>query len=151
MPDSPHPRRRITIGFLIAGCVNVFGSLVVSAGFTNTLLSSTDPVVFSRFGIIAIMLWGLAYVSVSRAYPYVPWLLLVFTLEKLVYTVAWLVWLLRYGDKLPSLFSQSFPTAAFFATYGLVDFAFGVFFAWVAILAFRQPAARGGEIARAAL
>jgi hypothetical protein len=142
--DSPHPRRSITIGFLIGGGVNVFGSLLVSAGFTNTLLRSTDPVVFSNFGIIAIMLWGLAYVSVSRAYPQVPYLLLVFTVEKLVYTVAWIVWLMRYGDTLPALFSQSFLTATFFATYGVVDFAFGVFFASVSILTFRQrPADRG--------
>jgi hypothetical protein len=138
MADSPHPRRLITIGFLVGGCVNFFGSLLVSAGFTNTLLRSMDPVVFSNFGIIAIMLWGLAYVSVSRAYPQVPYLLLVFTLEKLVYTVAWIVWLMRHGDTLPALFSQSFLTATFFATYGVVDFAFGVFFAWVAFLVFRQ-------------
>ena len=139
MPDSPHPRRWITIGFLIGGCVNVFGSLLVAKGFTNTLLSSSDPVVFSHFGIIAIMLWGLAYISVSRAYPRVPWLLLVFTLEKLVYTAAWIVWLLEYRDRLPGIFSQSFLTGAFFATYGLVDFGFGLFFACVALAVFRQP------------
>ena len=133
-----HPRRIITIGFIIAGCVNFFGSLLVSAGFTNRFPASLDPVVFSNFGFVAIMLWGLAYVAVSRSYHHVPYVVIVFVIEKLIYTLAWIAWLFRSGDQLRGLFSEAPLTATFFSTYGLVDFSFGVFFAWVAANTLRQ-------------
>ena len=135
-----HLRSPITLGFQIAGCVNVFGSLLVSAGFTNRLLTSLDPVVFSNFGLVAIMLWGLAYVAVSRSYQHVPYLVMVFALEKFVYTIIWLVWMSRFSERLPDVLSQAPMTAVFFYTYGLVDFLFGVFFAWVGVTTLRQRA-----------
>jgi hypothetical protein len=133
MNGNEHPRRKATIGFIIAGCVNFFGSLLVSAGFTNRTLTALDPIVFSNFGIIAIMLWGMAYVAVSKSYPHVPYVVMVFAVEKLVYTIIWIRWMARFVHELPGLFSQAPLTAAFYSTYGLVDFSFGVFFAWVAL------------------
>ena len=137
---NQHPRRLITIGFLIAGGVNVFGSLLVSGGFTNRLARSLDPVVFSNFGFIAVMLWGLAYIAVSRSYQYVPYVVIVFAIEKVVYTIIWIRWISRFSDRLPGVFSEEPMTGAFYQTYGLVDFLFGVFFAWVAITTLRQRA-----------
>lgn len=133
-------RPSITLGFQVAGCVNVFGSLLVSAGFTNRLLPSLDPVVFSNFGLIAIMLWGLAYMAVSRSYQHVPYLIMVFALEKLVYTIIWIVWMSRFAKRLPGVVSDAPMTGIFFYTYGVVDFLFGVFFAWVAVTTLRQRA-----------
>jgi hypothetical protein len=133
-----HLRSPITLGFQIAGCVNVFGSLLVSSGFTNQLLASLDPVVFSHFGLIAIMLWGLAYVAVSRSYQHVPYLVMVFALEKLVYAIIWMVWMSRFAGRLPGVLSDAPMTGIFFYTYGIVDFLFGVFFAWVAVTTLRQ-------------
>lgn len=138
MTIQQHPRRMITLGFIVGGCVNVFGSLLVSVGFTNRLPASLDPVVFSHFGFVAIMLWGLAYVAVSRSYQQVPSLVMVFALEKLVYTITWLLWMSRSADRIPGLFSEAPLTAAFFSTYGVVDFSFGVFFACVAASTLRQ-------------
>lgn len=137
MTIAQHPRRIMKIGFLIAGCVNFFGTLVVSMGFTNRLLMSLDPAVFSPFGLICIMLWGMAYVAVSKSYQYVPYVVLVFVVEKLVYTVAWIVWITRFGDQLSGLLSDAPMTGVFYMTYGLVDFSFGVFFAWVALTTLR--------------
>ena len=131
-------RSWVTIGFQIAGCVNIFGTLLISAGFTNRLLASLDPVVFSNFGLVAIMLWGLAYVAVSRSYFYVPYVVLVFALEKLVYAIIWIVWMCQQADRLPGVLSDAPMTGVFFYTYGLVDFLFGIFFAWVAITTLRQ-------------
>jgi hypothetical protein len=128
----------ITKGFWFAGAFNVLGVLVFSKLFTNTLLSSLDPVVFSWLGLVSIMLWGFAYCSVAKSYPFVPYLLLVFFVEKMVYTVAWLKWLAKNGSTLPALFSESPLTAAFYSIYGAGDFAFGVFFLWVAIKGLRQ-------------
>ena len=140
MTINQHPRRWVTIGFQIAGCVNVFGSLLVSAGFTNRTLTSLDPVVFSNFGLIAIMLWGMAYMAVSRSYQYVPYVVAVFAMEKLVYAIIWIMWICRFGHRLPGVLSDTPLTGGFYLTYGPVDFLFGVFFAWVAITTLRQRA-----------
>jgi hypothetical protein len=138
--NHQHPRRWATIGFLLGGAVNVLGTLLVSAGFTNRTLTSLDPVVFSNFGLVAIMLWGLAYVAVSRSYQHVPYLVLVFALEKLVYTILWIRWTLRFGDQLQGIASQAPMTATFYRGYGIVDFSFGVFFVCVALGTLRQRA-----------
>ena len=89
--------RAITGGFVLAGAFNVFGMLVVSRLFTNPLLSATDPAVFSWLGHVVIVLWGLAYWAVARSYRHVPYLLLVFFIEKMVYTTTWLLWLMHRG------------------------------------------------------
>ncbi len=112
--------------------------LVVSKLFTNSLLDATDPVVFSSLGQVAIVLWGLAYWAVSKSFRRVPYLLLVFFLEKMVYVAVWLLWLWGNGHSLESLASQSLMTAVFFGVYGAGDFAFGLFFGWVAISALKR-------------
>ena len=132
MTITQHPRSLITKGFLFAGCVNFFGTLLVSRGFTNQLLTSLNPVVFSHFGLIAIMLWGMAYVAVSKSYQNVPFVVMVFMVEKFIYAVAWLLWICRSAHQLPGLLSDAPLTGAFYLSYGVVDFLFGVFFAWVA-------------------
>ena len=125
--------RAITRGFVLAGAVNVFGMLVVSKLFTNSLLNATDPAVFSWLGQVAIVLWGLAYWAVAQPYRHVPYLVLVFFIEKMVYTVTWLLWLLQKGHLLTSIASESLMTAIFFGMYGAGDFAFGLFFGWVTL------------------
>ena len=107
--------------------------LIVSKLFTNPLLSATDPAVFSWLGQIAIVLWGLAYWAVARPYRHVPYLVLVFFIEKMVYAAIWLLWLLQKGHSLASVASESLLTAIFFGVYGAGDFAFGIFFGWVAL------------------
>ena len=123
--------------FYIAGAVNVFGMLIISKLFTNPLLNAADPVVFSLLGQVAIVLWGLAYWSVAKMYHAVPYLVLVFFIEKMVYTFTWLYWLLQDGHSLASIAAESSMTAGFFATYGAGDFAFGLFFGWVALKTLR--------------
>jgi hypothetical protein len=138
MTINHDPRPLLTLGFRIAGFVNLFGSLFVSVGFTNRMLTSLDPVVFSNFGFVCIMLWGMAYVAVSRSYHHVPYIVVVFAVEKLVYTIIWLLWISQFGHRLPSVFSDSRLTGTFYLTYGPTDFLFGVFFAAVAVRTLRQ-------------
>lgn len=142
MSHDEHSNSIITKGFWLAGAFNVVGVLVFSKIFTNSLLTSLDPVVFSWLGLVAIMLWGFAYCSVAKSYQFVPYLLLVFFVEKMIYTVTWAQWLTRNGSTLPSLFSESPLTAMCYAIYGAGDFVFGLFFLWVAIKGFqrREPA-----------
>ena len=131
MPHNEHSGSAFPKVFWLAGAYNIFGVLLFSKLFTNELLSSLDPAVFSWLGLVAVMLWGLAYCSVAKSYPSVPYLLLVFVLEKMIYTTTWLMWLARNGSKLPALFSESPLTATYYAIYGAGDFLFGLFFLWV--------------------
>ena len=131
--------RAITRGFILAGAVNVFGMLVVSKLFTNSLLNATDPAVFSWLGQVAIVLWGLAYWAAARPFRHVPYLVVVFFIEKMVYTVCWLLWLVQKGHSLTSIASESLMTAIFFGMYGAGDLAFGLFFGWVALKVLKEP------------
>ena len=119
-------------GFWLAGAYNVFGMLVFSKLFTNPVIAAVDPVVFSWLGQVAVILWGLAYCSVAKAYRHVPLLVLVFAIEKLVYALTWFAWLLAKGNTIPAIAAESPLSAMFFAVYGAGDFAFFLFFAWVA-------------------
>jgi len=132
MPSNHHPNSLITKGFWLAGAYNILGVLTFSQFFTNTLLSATDPAIFSWFGLICIMLWGAAYASVAKSYQAVPYLVLLFFVEKMLYVMTWLMWLSKNLDSLPTLFAESPVTAIFYSTYGAGDLVFGVFFLWVA-------------------
>ena len=74
-----------------------------------------------------------------------PYVVLVFFGEKMLYTVAWLTWLADNGGSLSSVFTQSALTAVALASYGAADFAFGLFFLWAAIGAFRNREAVVGR------
>ena len=119
-------------GFWLAGAYNVFGMLVFSKFLTNPVLAAVDPNVFSWLGQVAIILWGLAYWSVAKSYRHVPLLVIVFAIEKLVYSLTWLAWLLAKGSTIPAIAAESPLSAMFFAVYGAGDFAFFLFFAWAA-------------------
>lgn len=80
----------------------------------------------------------MAYVAVSKSYSQVPYVVMVFMAEKFVYTIAWIVWITRSGNQLPALLSDAPMTGGFYLTYGVVDFLFGVFFAWVACTTLRE-------------
>lgn len=123
----------ISVGFVLAAAWNIIGILCSSRFFTNRLLATVDPVVCSWLGQVSIILWGLAYLSVAKSYRLVPWLVVVFFLEKMLYGVTWLKWLIAKGKTLPKIASESFLTATFYSTYGAGDLIFGFFFGWVAL------------------
>ena len=122
---------RITLGFIIGGLVNLGTTLTF---VIPNHLGKLYPMVFSLFGIIAIILWGLAYISVSKSYAKVRMLLLVFAVEKAVYVGAWIYWLAKQRTILdePGVVSNGFDKF-FLNGFGVVDFAWGVFFVWVFI------------------
>lgn len=120
-------------GFIAGGVANIAGVLTATVFFTNPLVAAQFPEVFSNFGMLAIMLWGLAYIAVANHYDKVPWLLAVFALEKAAYVATWFIWYSGNGAGLGSLYEQSFVTGLFYSVYGANDLAFGLFFAWVFI------------------
>lgn len=120
-------------GFLLAGAYNIFGMLIFSKFFTNPLLATVDPDVFSWLGQVAIVLWGFAYLSVAKSYQHVPLLIAVFAVEKLVYSLIWLNWMFEKGATIPAIAADSMLTATFFSIYGAGDIVFCLFFGWVAL------------------
>ena len=121
--------RGITVGFVAAGLMNVVGILVFSRGLTTDALGQPFPEVFGRFGCVGVFLWGLAYLAVARRPAAVPAILLVFAVEKAVYSASWVYWLAVRSGGYSELWAADPLTALFYTIYGPNDFAFGVFFA----------------------
>lgn len=117
---------------IAAGLTNIVGVLFFSLGFTNQYISFYYPAVFSTFGLVAIILWGFAYIAAVFGEPN-KYIFGVFALEKLLYVVTWGVWMTAYVSQLGHLYDQSFLTGLFYTLYGPIDFVFGVCFAFIAL------------------
>lgn len=118
----------VSAGFVLAGLVNILGMLAVSKGLNNPHLVQADPAVFSTFGQVMILVWGLAYIAVAKKFAAVPWLCLVFCVEKLAYVAVWAIWWAHSAEQFSNLWDADPLTAIFIAGYGLNDLAFGLLF-----------------------
>ena len=118
-------------GFQIAGAVNILGMALFSRALTNEYMAELDPGLFTSAGILLICIWGLAYLALANSYAEAPRVSLVFAIEKAFYALAWARWMLAHAGELPEIFARDWMTGMFFSSYGLVDGAFGLFFAWV--------------------
>ena len=116
-------------GMITAGLMNIGGVLLFSRAFTNSAINEADPVVMSNFGLLMIVIWGLAYIGTATITSSIKWITGVFALEKLVYVAVWLRWLTE--NNLAHLYSKDFFAGAFFSIYGANDFIFMLFFGWV--------------------
>lgn len=115
-------------GFMLAGIMN-FSVLIFSRGFTNTAINEADPIVMSNFGLLMIIMWGIAYLAASTVTKNIKWIAAAFALEKLIYGVAWINWL--NGNSLSAVYSTDLFAGVFYSIYGVNDFLFMLFFAWV--------------------
>ncbi len=116
--------------------MNIGGVILFSKGFTNEAINEADPVVMSNFGLIMIVVWGLAYGGASAIRGNISWLLAAFAIEKLVYGVVWVRWL--SGNSLSSLYEQDLLAGVYYSIYGLNDFVFMLFFLWAFLSQRRQ-------------
>lgn len=119
----------IKLGFVAAALANIGGVLIFSRMFSNEVISATDPVVMSTFGLVMIMVWGLAYLGAAAISSSVRWLAAAFAIEKLVYVAAWISWMLE--NNLSDVYSQDLYAGIFYTIYGPNDFFFMVFFVLV--------------------
>ena len=78
-------------GFILAALMN-FSVLVWSRGFNNVAINQADPIVMSNFGLLMIIIWGVAYLGAADTNANLKWLAGAFALEKLVYAVVWINW-----------------------------------------------------------
>lgn len=111
-----------------AGVTNLVGVPLFSQMFSNDMLIALNPGVFSRFGLLLIMFWGLAYLASAGIHRQASGLLAVFALVKLVYVVTWGLWLNDHLLQLPELLRTHPLTGAFYAVYGVIDLVFAVLF-----------------------
>ncbi|MFY0639428.1 MAG: hypothetical protein JXR16_00165 [Bermanella sp.] len=115
-------------GFILAALMN-FSVLLFSRGFTNEVINDVDPVVMSNFGLLMIIMWGVAYLAAANLNTNIKWLAAAFALEKLIYGVVWVNWL--SANSLGSVYEKDLFAGLFYSVYGLNDFAFMLFFVWV--------------------
>lgn len=121
----------IRIVYYSAACANVIGVMIFSKGLTNQVLINTHPTLFSQFGILMIMIWGLCYfVCTNAAYDYAS-ISLVFALEKLAYVVTWIRFI--QGDVDWSvLYEKDLLAGLFYSIYGVVDGVYLLLFLYCA-------------------
>lgn len=116
--------------------MNIVGVLVFSRAFTNVAINDADPVVMSNFGLLMIVIWGLAYLAATSINEGIKWLAGAFAIEKLVYFLVWLAWL--SNNSLVTLYSKDFFAGVYYSIYGPNDFIFMLFFTWVFIMQRRR-------------
>lgn len=120
-------RSFINFGLIAAAVMNISGVLIFSRGFTNSTINNADPLLMSNFGLLMIAVWGLAYLSATKINSNIKWLAGVFALEKLIYFVFWVLWLL--GNSLEDVYSKDVFAGVFYSIYGVNDLVFMLFFA----------------------
>ncbi len=118
----------ISKGFVIAGLMNMT-VLINSRLFTNETIPKFDPVVMSNFGLLMIVIWGLAYISVAQKYQAVKWLVGVFAIEKLIYGCAWINWMMN--NSVSDVYAEDAMAGMFYSVYGINDWVFFFFFSFV--------------------
>ena len=120
----------ITKGFIISGLMNC-SVLIFSRLFTNSTIPEFDPTVMSNFGLLMILIWGLAYISVAKKYYEAKWLVGIFAIEKLIYATHWTNWILN--NKITDVMEQDTMAGLFYSIYGINDWLFFLFFLFVFI------------------
>jgi len=128
-------------GFILAALMNIGGVLLFSKAFTNTAINGADPVVMSNFGLLMIMVWGLAYLGAAFVQSSMAYLAAAFAIEKLVYFVVWVIWMMN--NSLSAVYQNDLFAGIFYTIYGMNDFAFMAFFAWVSYVHFSRSSSIG--------
>jgi hypothetical protein len=118
--------RLITKGFILSGLMNIIGVLVFSRLFSNTVIPEYDTLAMSNFGLLMIVVWGCIFISVSKTYHKVKWLIGVFAIEKLIYATHWTKWMLN--NTLTEVFAKDKMAGIYYAIYGINDWLFFFFF-----------------------
>ena len=116
-------------GFIAAGLMNIIAVLILSRFFTNEVIPETDPAVMSNFGLLMIMDWGLAYIALAVDYRKAKWLVGVFVVEKLIYVIAWFMWIVN--NDVSKVYEKDLFAGLFYSVYGINDLIFFLFFLFV--------------------
>ena len=115
----------ITKGFIISGLMNI-SVLIFSRLFTNSTIPEFDQQVLSNFGLLMIVIWGMAYIAVAKNFYQVKWLVGIFAIEKFIYGYVWINWLAK--NDISAVFKKDKMAGMFYASFGINDWLFFVFF-----------------------
>ena len=124
-------KNTLTKGFILSGLSNIVAVLILSRFFTNEFIPKYDNIVMSNFGLLMIVVWGFAYISVAKDYSKVKWLVAVFAVEKLIYAIIWALW--RLKNDVSPIFDEDIMAGIFYSIYGINDIIFFFFFSYVFI------------------
>ena len=127
-------------GFVLAGMMNIAGPLIFSSFLTNKIIPEMDPDVMSNFGLIQIAVWGLIYIAMSQKYDQLKWLIGVFVIEKLIYSLNWTSWILN--NSITSIYEKDSMAGIFYTLYGINDWFFFLFFSVVFLKLLNQQNTR---------
>jgi hypothetical protein len=122
-------KNTIAKGFVLSGLSNIIAVLIFSRFFTNEFIPKYDNVVMSNFGLLMIVIWGFAYISIAKKYAKVKWIVAVFAIEKLIYVLVWINWRLKNDVSL--IFNEDIMAGIFYSVYGINDIVFFIFFTYV--------------------
>ena len=122
-------KKTISLGFIFAGLMNILGVTILSRLFTNATIHEFDPVVMSKFGLLMIVVWGLAYISVAKEFEQLKWLVGTFVLEKFIYGYIWIKW--QFSNELSDVFAKDWMAGLFYSIYGINDWMCFIFFSFV--------------------
>jgi len=117
--------------YILAGLYN-FSILMFSKLFTNNLFEKYDSAHFNLHGVISVVLWGLAYISVYKHHHKLFLTNFVFAIEKFYYAYIWATWMRSNHMNITAMINEDLLTGSFFAIYGVGDFLFGLFFSYMA-------------------
>lgn len=123
-------------GFILAGLMNIFGVIIFTKLFNNPVIPEFDNQVLSTFGLLMIIIWGLAYISVSKIFYKVKWLIGVFVIEKFIYATYWTNWIIN--NSLNDVLKKDKLAGIFYSIYGINDWIFFVFFLLVFVQVVRE-------------
>jgi hypothetical protein len=76
------------------------------------------------------------FLSVSQKYEQLNWLVGVFAIEKLIYVFNWINWMSK--NDISRVYGKDLMAGIFYATYGVNDLLFFVFFSYVFIKSFKS-------------
>mmetsp|Transcript_35701 Transcript_35701/g.72764 ORF Transcript_35701/g.72764 Transcript_35701/m.72764 type:complete len:126 (-) Transcript_35701:285-662(-) len=110
---------------ILAAAFN-FGVIPLTTFFTDKNFFRVDPL-FDANGCFLVLLWGCAYLSTAWNYNNVPYIFLVFFVEKAFYVFHWAKWLTKkaqWSEKVEG----NHRANTFFHVYGAGDAVFGIGF-----------------------
>lgn len=125
----------ISKGFVLAGLTNS-SVLIFSKLFTNPVIAEFDTTVMSNFGLLMILVWGLAYIAVAKNYDQVKWLVAIFAIEKFIYGFIWINW--QLNNPIGEVYEKDLMAGIFYSIYGINDWLFFIFFSFVFIRLIRE-------------
>ena len=114
-----------------AAFVNTVGVLFFTRGLTNQTLMETDPALFSRFGFVMIMMWGICYYACTHAAYTHRSISLSFALEKLIYVCMWVSFISGPVDW-AQLYERDLFAGVFYCIYGVIDAIYLLLFLYCA-------------------